>query len=108
MLSCSGAHGKSVTAMLPLSSEAPGGPDMLLTASADGTIAGERLAAVRGTQGRQAALQLTAACAGVVGWQALKPALPLVLLTHACWTSRLLPSSHGCSVGPLPLRRQGR
>ena len=37
---CSGAHGKSVTAMLPLSSEAPGGPDMLLTASADGTIAG--------------------------------------------------------------------
>ena len=26
--------------MLPLASETPGGPDMLLTASADGTIAG--------------------------------------------------------------------
>lgn len=36
----SGAHGKAVTAMLPLASEKPGGPDMLLTASADGTIAG--------------------------------------------------------------------
>ncbi|KAL4432170.1 hypothetical protein ABPG77_005932 [Micractinium sp. CCAP 211/92] len=35
----SGAHGKAVTAMLPLASEAPGGPDMLLTASADGTLA---------------------------------------------------------------------
>lgn len=35
----SGAHGKAVTAMLPLASEAPGGPDQLLTASADGTIA---------------------------------------------------------------------
>jgi hypothetical protein len=47
-MSCSGAHGKSVTAMLPLSSEAPGGPDMLLTASADGTIAGKRLIAGQG------------------------------------------------------------
>lgn len=36
----SGAHGKAVTAMLPLASEAPGGPDMLLSASADGTLAG--------------------------------------------------------------------
>ena len=38
----SGAHNKGVTAMLPLASEAPGGPDMLLTAGADGTIAGAR------------------------------------------------------------------
>ncbi|KAL4855688.1 hypothetical protein ACK3TF_003771 [Chlorella vulgaris] len=35
----SGAHGKAVTAMLPLASEVPGGPDMLLSASADGTLA---------------------------------------------------------------------
>lgn len=37
---CSGAHGKAVTAILPLASDKPGGPDMLLTASADGTLAG--------------------------------------------------------------------
>lgn len=35
----SGAHGKGVTAMLPLASEAPGGPDRLLTAAADGSVA---------------------------------------------------------------------
>lgn len=34
LLRRSGAHGKAVTAMLPLASEAPGGPDMLLTSSA--------------------------------------------------------------------------
>jgi hypothetical protein len=38
-LRCSGAHSKSVTAVLPLASEAPGGPDMLLTAGADGSVA---------------------------------------------------------------------
>ena len=39
LCSCSGAHSKGVTALLPLASEAPGGPDRLLSAGADGTLA---------------------------------------------------------------------
>ena len=84
--------------MLPLSSEAPGGPDMLLTASADGTIAGKRLIAGQGRAGqgnmqcnRQCNRQCydrDSACAAVLKWQALKPALLLVMSTRACWSPR--------------------
>lgn len=41
----SGAHTKAVTALQPLGSERPGGADMLLSAAADGTVAGGWLCA---------------------------------------------------------------
>lgn len=114
----SGAHGKAVTAILPLASEVPGGPDMLLTASADGTVAGE----------------FRAMCTVAAYWQPHLPAempgsgvatvQPCCLLCTACHVpfhlfvllccyaplpARLsCPAALPCSVGPLSHACAGR
>lgn len=36
----SGAHSKAVTALVPIGGETPGSADMLVSASADGSVAG--------------------------------------------------------------------